>query len=179
MGFSLAWIGVRGRSKNSVLSFLSLTESDELVENNIAELAGTQFSDFWYLITMDNIIHPLVDEKILTGLSSGCEVIACQLDERFMTSSISLYSNGSLKWNVCHFSEHGIYHMDVEGQPPNEYYEIYRDMKFIQDNEGGEDAGVDYLFDVPVLLGYRLCGYRHDEISRSSPRTVFRKLTLM
>ena len=38
-------------------------------------------------------------------------------------------------------------------------------MKATQDEEGGADADVDCLFDVPLMLATALCGYRHDEVA--------------
>lgn len=48
-----------------------------------------------------------------------------------------------------------------------------------QQNEGGQDAAVDLVFDVPLLLAKELTGFKHDEqptVFERAP-TAFRDLS--
>src|SRR5438128_12635623 len=79
-----------------------------------------------------------------------------------MASAAFLYEHGERKWAVRHDSERGIYDLTVDGHPPELLSQIHAQLKTLQDNAGGADANVDYIFDVPLELAAKLCGYRHD-----------------
>ena len=51
----------------------------------------------------------------------------------------------------------------MSGQPPAELTKIKAEATRQQDEEGGEDADTDCLFEVPIDLTKALCGYRYDE----------------
>ena len=73
-----------------------------------------------------------------------------------------LINNGQRVWNVVHESDNGIYHLAIEGSPPEPFPKIRDDLTKSQDTEGGKDADVDYIFDIPVKLATALSGYSHD-----------------
>ena len=79
-----------------------------------------------------------------------------------------MYENGINTWCVTHESEIGRYHLEKEGTPPPSLDEIHAAMKENQDADGGFDADVDHIFDVPVGLSAAMCGYRHDEVALAS-----------
>jgi hypothetical protein len=77
-----------------------------------------------------------------------------------MVSEASLWIDGEQAWNIFHFSENGLTHLDVEGQPPAGFDPI-RPSKMAE--QGNDDTGqVDYVFDVPLDVAQALCGFRHD-----------------
>ena len=51
--------------------------------------------------------------------------------------------------------------LDAEGNLPAFFQEIRTEAATQQANNKGSD--VDYVFDVPVEIAKRLCGYRYDE----------------
>ena len=65
--------------------------------------------------------------------------------------------------------EKGLYHLDVAGDPPPELASIRASVVVEQDAEGGEDADVDLMFDVPTELSLTLCGYRFDPQEEGPP----------
>lgn len=162
MGFSLAWIAVSGKPKAEVLSFFSLSEGAQNVAMLEAEITGVQLPNDWYLIVLNDIVSPLTVEEGLLKLSDASHVCLCQIDEHFMTSSLVSYSNGQMQFSVCHFAEIGIYHLEVEGNAPARLDIIHGELQKSQDREGGEDAGCDYLFEVPIELAFHICGFKHD-----------------
>jgi len=50
----------------------------------------------------------------------------------------------------------------VSGSPSETFEHIHKRLWQEQDAEGGTDASVDYIFDVPVETAAVVCGYRHD-----------------
>jgi hypothetical protein len=85
-----------------------------------------------------------------------------------MASAAIMYENGGKTWSVTHESENGIYHLAKEGELPPSLDNIHGEMKASQDAEGGGDADVDFIFDVPVVLAATICGYRHDRVALAS-----------
>ena len=79
-----------------------------------------------------------------------------------MASSAFLYNNGYCLWSLSHQSDKGIYNLEVEGSPPEFFEGVRARLLKEQDDNGGTEAKVDYVFDIPVELASMFCGYRHD-----------------
>ena len=80
-----------------------------------------------------------------------------------MTSSAELWSKGVRKWWLSHEGENGPKGLEVDGEPPEIYPAIRKEMEDLQLAEGGDDAGVDYLFEIPLKVAQTLVGFKHDE----------------
>jgi hypothetical protein len=77
-----------------------------------------------------------------------------------MASGSLLFQNGTRIWNVVHKAEKGIYDLQIDGDPPETFSAF--EFRQLQDEAGGPTAEVDHIFDAPVELARRICGYRHD-----------------
>ena len=55
-----------------------------------------------------------------------------------------------------------VYNLEVEGSPPEFFEGVRARLLKEQDDNGGTEAKVDYVFDIPVELASMFCGYRHD-----------------
>ncbi len=64
------------------------------------------------------------------------------------------------------------YHLAADGTPPPLLDTIHTEMKAAQDEQGGADADVDWLFEVPLMLATALSGFRHDEEALLSGETL-------
>jgi hypothetical protein len=60
----------------------------------------------------------------------------------------------------------------VGGAPPPLLATIHAEMKATQDEQGGLEADVDCLFEVPLMLANALSGFRHDETTLLSGETL-------
>ena len=165
MGFSISWIAISGHSKASVLSSLSLVDTGEPDEANESPISGGELPGGWYLMFFNDIVHPFTRKPQLTKISAGGSVLVCQVEEHVMASAAFMYVNGVKTWDVTHESEKGLYNISTEGCPPIALQAIQAELKAAQDADGGDEADVDHIFDVPVALAAALCGYRHDRVA--------------
>jgi len=172
MGFSIAWIAVRGLSKDEVLARLSLADTDEPDEANESPASGAALPGGGYLVFFNDFAHPATQDASMAVLSAGCEALACQVEEHVMASAAFLYRDGAKVWDVVHLADEGLYHLEVGGTPPALLGTIHAEMKATQDEQGGLEAQVDCLFEVPLMLATALYGYRHDETALLSGETL-------
>lgn len=162
MSYSISWLGVRGTPKAEVLARLCLRDTDESDEANESPVSGAELPTGWYVLFLNDLTHPFVAPRALQKLSEGCEVVGCQIEEHVMFSAAFHYSDGRHGWSITHESYKGLYNLEVEGSASAFVAELHAGARSHQDKEGGENAGVDYIFDVPLEAAERLCGYRHD-----------------
>ncbi len=168
MGYSLSWLAVKGLTKDAVLNTLGLVEApgdDEQNEEGVYPPAFdhslAELPSGWIVILTKDFGYPT--PKRMAAVSVGGTAIACSIEEHVMYSVARLYKDGKAVWSVDHNGgELGVYHLDVAGDPPPELAPIRDRVAADQESEGGEDADVDLMFDVPGELSLSLCGYRFD-----------------
>ena len=80
-----------------------------------------------------------------------------------MGSAAFLYENGQRLWNVTHEASNGIRDLAVEGAPPEFFGALREEFEEKQAREDGHEASVDFIFDIPIELASKLCGYRYDK----------------
>jgi hypothetical protein len=164
MGFSLSWIAIRGRPTSEIFRELALWPTGERAIEGEAPFVGAQSASGWYLIVANEAEHPMLRPEILEPLSVGCEVMTCTVEEHVMFSRASGWKNGKSLWAVTHRGEVGPAGIEEEGTLPSEYAAIRDRLVQEQQAEGGANADVDYLFDIPVALVQAFVGYKHDEL---------------
>jgi len=108
---------------------------------------------------------PFLGAPVLERLSAGCEVLTCTVEEHVMFSEATGWRNGKRLWLVTHKGEDGPIDITAEGALPAEYASIRDRFVSQQDAEGGAEAEVDFLFEIPVVLVQTFVGYKHDEES--------------
>ncbi len=168
MGFAIAWVAVSGKQPERVLEELELTRTGATEDFPEAKLSCAALPGSWFLVFAHDYDSPIVSARSLVNLSAGCQVIACQVEEHVMAAAAFAYADGALLWRVEHEAEQGIYHLSASGSPPPQLDEIHASLKKQQDEEGGADAEVDFIFDVPVALAESIVGYRHDRDTAAS-----------
>jgi len=171
MGYSLSWIAVRGKSPESVLAELKLARTGKLEETPEAPFSAAALPGGWFLVIANDCNY--ADRAPLKKLSQGAEVAACALEEHVMASGASGYRDGEERWSIMHDSERGLSHLNISGDPPKAAGAIHKRAEAKQAAEGGDDAEVDYLFEVPVEVAAKMTGFRHD---RSMPAIRFETL---
>ncbi|MFN3789308.1 hypothetical protein [Massilia sp.] len=172
MGYSIAWILVRGKTKEDILARLSLADTGAPDAANDSPVSGAALPGGGYLVFFNDMAHPATQAASMARLSAGCEALGCQVEEHVMASAAFQYKDGAKLWDVVHLSEQGLYHLAVDGTPPALLGAIHAEMRATQDEQGGADAQVDCLFEVPLMLATALCGYRHDEMALLSGGTL-------
>lgn len=162
MGFAVSWIAVSGKEPQRVLEELGLSRTGEKEEFPESEFTCASLQSPWFLVFANEFDSPIVSEEALSSLSMGCKLVSCKVEEHVMFSSATCYSNGSQTWRVEHDAQQSIYHLHTVGSPPAQLDGVYAKLKQEQDDAGGANADVDYIFDVPVAVAQAITSYRHD-----------------
>ena len=170
MSFHLSWIAVKGLDKPALLETLGLAEVE--ADRLRPDWALAELGD-WLVVLAEDFSDP--SPKLMAMASTGGVALACSIDERTVYSVACGYADGQAVWSVDHDGgQKGVYHLNIAGTPPPEFTAARDRLKAQQDAEGGEDAGVDYVFDVPACTIEALCGYKFDPQEEGGP--VFRPL---
>lgn len=174
MGFAVSWLAVSGKEPSRVLEELGLSRTEATEEFPESDFTCAALPGSWFLVCAHDFESSLAAESVLGTLSAGCKLIACRVEEHVMVSSAAAYVDGALAWRVEHDAQEDSYHLSTTGLPPAQLDEIHANLKRQQDEEGGSDAEVDYIFDVPVALAESITGYRHDKdfVESSAERFV-------
>jgi len=160
MGFSHSWVAVQGVDSGQILAALGM-EVREIPkwDSFLEERALIDWRDGWLLVLSDDDEDAF--EGSLSRLAKLGPAVACRVNERVMYSEARGYSAGAEVWRVVHdpVEDESLYALDVSGTPPPQLEGIIRDKRAQQDSEGGEEADVDYIFDVPSELAQSICGF--------------------
>lgn len=176
MGFSLSWAVVETKPKEVVQSELKLQGTGAFEEIPESPYVGASLPKGGYLVVADHEDR-LVTPEILEMLSSGAVVTACMVEEHVMVSTASRWQNGKMLWSITHDAGRGIQHLDSQGDLPPEFPTIRDRLQSEQAAAGGDKAGVDHLFDVPIELAYSLTGFRHDHDIEGAGEAPFEVLS--
>ena len=163
MGASLSWLAVKGKPAAEVLRELHLRGTSESGLDGESAFAGAAADNGWYLIVARGAEHDMIAPAVAARLSTGCKVLTCTVEEHVMFSQAAGWENGTRRWLVTHEGENGPVGISEEGTLPPEYAPIRDRLLAEQESNGGANADVDYLFDIPVALVQSFVGYKHDE----------------
>jgi hypothetical protein len=175
IGFSVSWIAVRGKDSEVVLGELGLSatgERDELPGES--PIGGAGLDGGWYVVVFDRYDHPLTGDEVLKELSRGCDVVAAGAEEHVMASDAEGWRDGERVWSIAHDADQGLQHLELEGSLP-EGFEALRHERFEElEDAGGDEADVDYVFDIPLDVATQITGFSHTD---SEPEEGFAVLT--
>jgi len=65
-------------------------------------------------------------------------------------------------WRAEHVGENGPIHLNTSGNLPPGFEVMAAAHKQAQEAEGGEEAGVDHYFDIPLNAAKEITGFKHD-----------------
>src|SRR6266853_6318503 len=177
MGFSITWSAVPEKHAEGFLQALGLSPTGETEKDVPSSLITTARLDTgWRLLFYNKYECPFLHESDLRRLSADYDVLFCLVEEHVMASSSEMWSGGKRKWWLSHEGEEGPKGLSVDGEPPESYPAIRRDMEQSQAAAGGDTADVDYLFEIPLKVAQFLVGFKHDEIC---PRLVDNQYTVL
>jgi hypothetical protein len=175
MGFSISWIALQGKSKADILALASFVDTGTPDEENETPVSISSLPMGWTVLFFND--YDAMSPAILTAWSHGCRAVACQVEEHVMASNAAFYEDGRHVWTVSHQSDQGMYDLTVDGSPPESFEETKKRLLKEQEENGGEAADVDYVFDVPLELAAALCGYEHDKWKYDWGTPKFTQLT--
>jgi hypothetical protein len=160
MGLNCSWIAVHGLKVEQALASLEMEVSEVLSPDETPDGLGmAQLPGDWLLFLWGRKAGAV--EGKLSGFTALGRVIECEMSETVMFSEARGYENGAQIWRVTHDPDRdeSLYSLQTEGVPPVQLEAIARDAKTHQDSEGGEAAGMDLIFDVPLELAHSICGF--------------------
>lgn len=162
MGFSQSWLAVKSSDFDQVLELMQLRRTGEFSEVAENGWSCIDMQNGWTVLVEEHFKGTSVCERldVLTPLSHSNEVISAFVEEHVMFSHCSVWKNGVQIWKIEHESLSDKRHLLVEGQTPECFEGIKSENLKLQ--EGVEDT--DYIFEIPVAVGQRLCGYKHDQV---------------
>jgi hypothetical protein len=169
----MSWLAVRGKHFASVLSELNLQPTGNYEEIPESPLTGMQLGD-WFLVVANDF--GFIERVDLGRLSGTAEVVTCALEEHVMISAAASYRDGNFTWSIRHESERGISHLDASGSLPSNYHAIRERQLKKQSDADGENSGVDYVIDVPLILAEESTGFRIEMYIGGDGNPMFERL---
>ena len=163
MGYSLAWVAVKGRSRAELEQMLGLQRTGKRGDYGAHALVGRDLQDGWYILIANGCEDRIAKSKTLAQLSKGAQALACSIEEHVMFSSCAFWKAGKKIWSVMHRGDRNVFDLVDSGKPPENYTSLKQEMIAAQKAEGGENAGVDVVFEIPLRLAEQLVGFKHDE----------------
>lgn len=165
MGYSLTLLAVQCAEPDEALRRLGCVRTGKTCEYAHEAISGYALPGNWFLIVaMGGDEHELfLQPEILGPLSENYPLVTCSIEEHVMYSAAESWSCGSLVWRAEHIGESGPIHLKTSGALPPGFEAMAAEIKEMQDAEGGEHAGVDYYFDIPLMAAKSLMGFKHDE----------------
>ena len=161
MGFRISWIGSDQIARDDMLARLGLTATDEIDEANEAPFSVASLPGGWTILWSNDFAFATAD--LCRDLSTDGRVLACSVHETVMASHAAMYDRGLDIWATYHNSQDGLFDLKAGGALPDAYAPIKEHQWAAQESEGGDQANVDHIFDIPVKTAEALCGYRYDK----------------
>lgn len=174
MGFSLSWLAVRGKPRDTVFAELGLAATGAREEIPESPLVATDLPGGWLVVVANNDTR-FADEAVLARVSKGGETVSCFVEEHVMCSQASAWQDGAEVWFVGHESERGIDHLHTRGTLPAGAAQEQARLVAQQREAGPDDP--DFVFDGPVDLAKSITGFRHDDDPPGGRADPFEVLT--
>jgi hypothetical protein len=173
LGLSISWIAFRGKNKDEILALLDVRDSGEIDEANDAPVSGALLPNGWYVLVIND--YRFVTPDRLGRYSTGCEVVACQIEEHVMASTVYIFKDGREQFWAHHEGDEGEFEVSTRGDPPPDYAAIH-DRLMAEQTAEGDDPVVDYVFDIPLQTARSICGYQHNRVSYDWGEPKFTRL---
>ncbi len=160
MGLKVAWIAVRNKPLDQVVSDLDLARTGEHEELAEAEYSTVTMPSGWVVIINCFAAGDFILSKPLGRVKTGAEMLTCYHHEGTMMSQLAAFQGGLEIWSVTHDCEKGRDDLQVVGEPPEPFAAIRADL-MTQQRSAADNC--DYFFDLPKQLGKAITGFCADE----------------
>jgi hypothetical protein len=165
MGFAISWCAVREEGADQFLQELGLSPTGETEELPESLISAGKLDTGWRVVWYNEYGCPFLKPQNLSKLSINRDILLCLVEEHVMASSSELWSSGKQRWWLSHEGENGPEGLSVKGNLPEVFPAIRKEMGELQLAEGGDDADVDYIFEIPLKVAQSIVGFKHDEDS--------------
>ncbi|HKR87369.1 MAG TPA: hypothetical protein VJS38_04280 [Phenylobacterium sp.] len=155
MGANLNWLAVQGVDKVDLLERLGFVEAGLSSDELNVPVACAVLPKSWVVIASWG--KGLDLDRLLPRASAGTLALGGEMDDRVMFSQLGAFQDGAPAWAVTHDPDRGLDNVTVQGEPPGLLAQVRAELVAEQAGDGFED--VDYMFEAPVRLSERLCGY--------------------
>jgi hypothetical protein len=163
MGFSITWCAVREEGADKLLQELGLSPTGETEEFPESLISAARLATGWRVIWYNRYDCPFLRPEDLGKISKDQDILMCRVEEHVMASSSEMWSSGKRKWWLSHEGENGPKGLSTDGELPESFPVVRREMEEAQLAEGGDDAEVDFIFEIPLKVAQSLVGFKHDE----------------
>jgi len=163
MGYSLSLLAVQTSNPNEALQQLGYIRTGQSCEYAREDLSSYVLPSNWFLIVACGCDNRFPQPKILGALSIHFPVVVCSIEEHVMFSSAEYWADGNQVWRAEHVGENGPIHLKTSGILPPGFEAMAAVQKAAQEADGGEEAGVDHYFDIPLNAAHEIIGFKHDE----------------
>jgi len=163
MGFSISWVAVQEAGASKLLEQLSLSPTGETEEFPESPISAAKLDTGWSVIWYNKYGCPFLQPADLCNLSKEQDLLLCLVEEHVMASSSEFWSAGKRKWWISHEGENGPKGLATDGDLPECFPSIRSVLEGAQRADGGDDADVDHIFDIPLKVAQSLVGFKHDE----------------
>jgi len=163
MGFSISWLAVKTDDLDRLFEIAENSPTSEADEWLEAKFSGSGLQGGWYFIQAQGCDHPIISADSLSKVSALGETVACSVEEHVMVCVAEGWRGGVRSWSISHDAQQGMFDLSADGELPAHYEAIKDDFVGQQNAEGGEDADVDFIFEIPLQVARKICGYKHDE----------------
>jgi hypothetical protein len=163
MGYSLSLLAVQTSNQTEALQQLGYIRTGQSCEYAQEPLSSYTLLTNWFLIVARGCDSSFLQPKILGPLSAHFPVVACSIEEHVMFSSAEYWADGNQVWRAEHVGENGPIHLKTSGILPPGFEAMAAAHKEAQEADGGEKAGVDHYFDIPLNAANEIIGFKHDE----------------
>jgi hypothetical protein len=163
MGFSITWFAVPENNVEAFLTQLQLTPTGDTEELPDSLISLGKLDTGWSVLWYNEYQCPFLGELKVAAISENFDVLWCQVEEHAMASSAELWSKGKRKWRISHEGENGPKGLDTDGELPEALSAIRQEMEATQKAEGGENAEVDFIFEIPLKVAEKIIGFKHDQ----------------
>lgn len=155
MGANLNWLAVQGADKADLLERLGFVEAGLASDELNVPVACAVLPENWVVIASWGMGLDL--DRLLPRASTGKLAFGAEMDDRVMFSQLRAFRDGAPVWAVTHDPERGLDDVTVHGEPPRQLAQVRAELAVEQAGNGFEH--VDYMYEAPVRLSERLCGY--------------------
>jgi len=162
MGYAVTWCAVREGAADELLSHLGLKVTDKTEQDPASAFSTVKLKTGWRLVWSNTYACPVLTKHLPT-FHGGHEAVLCQIEEHVMASSAEVWIDGKRKWWTSHEGEDGPKGLATDGELPQCFASIRENMEVAQRAAGGDEAGVDYIFEIPLKVAHALVGFKHDE----------------
>lgn len=163
MGFAITWCAVREEYADAFVQQLALSPTGKTEEIPESQISMARLPSGWRVVWYNEYDCPFLQQEDLGSLSADKDVLLCMVEEHVMASSSELWSRGTRKWWLSHEGEDGPHGLETDGELPESFPAIREEMEKQQRDEGGDEADVDYIFEIPLKVARLLVGFKHDE----------------